>query len=224
MMSPDPVVREQIRVAILDDHQMLIEALTLVIDHEPDLKMVGAVNACGAVRGLLERVCPDVLLLDVSLPDGDGLSLVPSLRAMCPDMQILVLTSLADENTLMRAIEAGVGGFVGKHRPVSEVFAAIRQAHEGEIVMPSNLLVGLLNRRQPAHPAVAQHEPLTPREKEILTYTAQGKSGATIAAELNISLLTVRTHLRNLMSKLNVHSRLEAVAYALRNGIIEPPT
>jgi DNA-binding NarL/FixJ family response regulator len=223
MISPDPVVKEKIRVAILDDHQMLIEALTLVIDHEPDLQMVGSVNACSAVPGLLERVCPDVLLLDVSLPDGDGLSLVPSLRAMCPEMQILVLTSLADENTLMRAIEAGVGGFVGKHRPVSEVFAAIRQAHEGEIVMPSNLLVGLLHRRQAPRPAPAQHEPLTPREKEILAYTAQGKSGATIAAELNISLLTVRTHLRNLMSKLNVHSRLEAVAYALRNGIIDPP-
>jgi DNA-binding NarL/FixJ family response regulator len=223
MIGPQPGVKEKIRVATLDDHQMLIEALALVIQQEPDLEMVGSVNACGAVHALLERVCPDVLLLDVSLPDGDGLSLVPSLRAACPNMQILVLTSLADENTLMRAIEAGVGGFVGKHRPVSEVFAAIRQAHEGEMVMPSNLLVGLLNRRQPTHSAAVQHEPLTPREKEILVYTAQGKSSTTIAAELNISLLTVRTHLRNLMSKLHVHSRLEAVAHALRHGIIDPP-
>jgi DNA-binding NarL/FixJ family response regulator len=225
MIDATPVsAQEKIRIAILDDHQVLIEALSLVIHNEPDMEMVGSVNACGGVRGLLERTCPDVLLLDVSLPDGDGLALAPELRRLCPQMQILVLTSLADENTLQRAVEAGVSGFVGKHRPVSEVFAAIRQAADGEIVMPSNLLVGLLNRRQAPRPAADQYEPLTPREQEILAYTAQGMSGAAIAAELNISLLTVRTHLRNLMSKLNVHSRLEAVAFALRHGLIDPPS
>jgi DNA-binding NarL/FixJ family response regulator len=222
------LVDTPIRVAIVDDHQMLIEALSLVIDREPGLTMVGSVNTCEAARDLMQTSCPDVLLLDVSLPDGDGLQLAPELRAICPDTQILILTSLADESTLLRAIEAGVSGFVGKHRPVSEVFAAIRQASDGEIVMPSNLLVGLLTRRQvPARVEAArspiEYEPLTPREREILAHTAQGKSGAIIAQELNISLMTVRTHLRNLMSKLNVHSRLEAVAFALRHGLIEPP-
>jgi DNA-binding NarL/FixJ family response regulator len=217
-----------IRIAIIDDHQMLVEALTLVIRNEGDMEMVGSANTCGGARDLIERNCPDVLLLDVSLPDGDGLSLVPDLRVLCPRTQILVLTSMADESTLLRAVEAGVSGFVGKHRPVAEVFAAVRQAAEGEIVMPSNLLLGILTRRQPAAlprspVAVAEYEPLTVREREILAHTAQGKSGAAIAAELNISLMTVRTHLRNLMSKLNVHSRLEAVAFAMRHGIIEPP-
>lgn len=220
---------QSIRIAIVDDHQMLIEALSLVIKKEPGLQMVGSVNTCGDALRLVREACPDVLLLDVSLPDGDGLQLVPQLQAACPKMQILVLTSLADESTLLRAVEMGVGGFVGKHRPVAEVFAAIRQAADGEIVMPSNLLVGLLTRRRaPAsrapQPAQPEFEPLTPREREILAHTAQGKSGAAIAEELNISLMTVRTHLRNLMSKLNVHSRLEAVAFALRHGLIEPPT
>lgn len=232
-MLDTPVrTKEAIRIAIVDDHQILIEALSLVIDKEPGLRMVGSVNNCAAARGLVESACPDVLLLDVALPDGDGLSQVPQLQAACPSMQILVLTSLADESTLLRAIDVGVSGFVGKHRPVSDVFAAIRQAAEGEIVMPSNLLVGLLTRRQaPAaatrpEPTRAQpeFEPLTPREREILAHTALGKSGAAIAQELNISLMTVRTHLRNLMSKLNVHSRLEAVAFALRHGLIEPPS
>lgn len=217
-----------IRIAIVDDHQMLVEALALVIEHEPGLQLIGAVNRCEAARRLVEETCPDILLLDVSLPDGDGLDLVPELKAACPDMRILVLTSLADEHTLLHAVEVGVGGFIGKHRPVAEVFAAIRQAAEGEMVMPSHLLVGLLNRqRPPAPPPVVKaqpaHEPLTAREREILTHTAQGKSGAVIAGELNISLMTVRTHLRNLMGKLNAHSRLEAVAVALRHGLIEPP-
>lgn len=228
MLNSPAKSKETIRVAILDDHQMLIEALSLIINNEPDMHMIGYVNVCSGVRELVQRTCPDVLLLDVSLPDGDGLSLVPQLRELCPETQILVLTSLADENTLLRAVEAGVNGFVGKHRPVAEVFTAIRQAADGEIVMPSNLLVGLLTRRQVPRPEPArrapEYEPLTPRETEILAYTAQGKSGAAIAEELNISLMTVRTHLRNLMSKLNVHSRLEAVAFALRHGLIEPPT
>jgi DNA-binding NarL/FixJ family response regulator len=222
-------LEERIRIAIVDDHQMLIEALSLVIDREPDLQMVGSVNNCAAAGQLLLESCPDILLLDVSLPDGDGLALVPQLRATCPKTHILVLTSMADEGTLLRAIEAGVSGFVGKHRPVSEVFAAIRQAADGEIVMPSSLLVGLLTRRQASAQldiarSPVDYEPLTPREREILAHTAEGKSGAMIAQELNISLMTVRTHLRNLMSKLNVHSRLEAVAFALRHGLIDPPS
>jgi DNA-binding NarL/FixJ family response regulator len=228
-LDPNVTTKEVIRIAIVDDHQMLIEALSLVIDKEPGLQMIGSVNTCAGAQDLVLTTCPDVLLLDVSLPDGDGLSLVPQLQAACPRMQILVLTSLADESTLLRAVEMGVGGFVGKHRPVAEVFTAIRQAAEGEIVMPSNLLVGLLTqRRAPAQPRPTrlqpEYEPLTAREREILVHTAQGKSGAVIAEELNISLMTVRTHLRNLMSKLNVHSRLEAVAFALRYGLIEPPT
>jgi DNA-binding NarL/FixJ family response regulator len=227
--ASSPHSNDAIRIAIVDDHQMLIEALSLVIDKEPGLRFVGSVNTCCAALELVRTQEPDVLLLDVSLPDGDGLSLVPDLRAACPRMHILVLTSLADESTLLRAVEMGVGGFVGKHRPVAEVFTAIRQAADGELVMPSNLLVGLLTRRHApaarrAPPAPPEYEPLTAREREILAHTAQGKSGAVIAEELNISLMTVRTHLRNLMSKLNVHSRLEAVAFALRNGLIEPPS
>jgi two-component system response regulator DevR len=225
------VISEQVStptlsVAIVDDHVVLTEALGLVIRNEPDLEVAGVADTCAAARELLKRTCPNVLLLDVSLPDGDGLSLVPEFKHLCPDMHILVLTSLSDEKTLLRALEVAVNGFVGKNRHVDEVLAAIRQAGEGEIIIPPSLLVGLLSRV----PRVASiyseevtREPLTPREQEILRHLAAGHSGAAIAAQLNISEVTVRTHIRNLMTKLGVHSRLEAVTFALRQGLVELP-
>jgi DNA-binding NarL/FixJ family response regulator len=217
-----------IRIAIVDDHELLAQALSMVVDQEPDLAMVGWTHSCAGAEALVARTCPDVLLLDVSLPDGDGLALMPRLRAACPATQVLVLTSMADENTLLRALEAGVSGFFGKHRPVAEVLAAVRQAADGELVMPTALLLGLLARQraQPARTPAAPppgREPLTAREREVLACAAEGLSTAAIAQRLNISVLTVRTHLRNVLAKLDAHSRLEAVALALREGLIEPP-
>ncbi len=215
-----------ISIVIVDDHQMLTDALALVIENEADLRVIGVAVSCAATRELLAHTCPDVLLLDVSLPDGDGLGLVPDIKGLCPKVHILVLTSLADERTLLRAIDTGVSGFLGKHRPLAEVMVGIRQAAEGEIVMPTSLLLGLLSRTtrdRGTYLAQQGHEPLTVREREILARLAQGKSSAAIAAELHIAPLTVRTHIRNLLDKLDAHSRLEAVASALRRGLIEPP-
>jgi DNA-binding NarL/FixJ family response regulator len=122
-----------IHVAIVDDHELLTQALSLVIGQEPDLLMVGSTTTCAGAKALVARTCPGVLLLDVSLPDGDGLALIPALRSVCPQTHILVLTSMADEQTLLRAVEAGVSGFVGKHRPVSDVLTAVRRAAVGEL-------------------------------------------------------------------------------------------
>ena len=169
---------------------------------------------------------PDVLLLDVGLPDGNGLDLIPDVKKLSPETQIVVLTRYSDESTLMRAIDSGVSGFLPKGCTLPELISAIRKAANGEIIMPPSLLVGLL-KRIPRDKAVITEddqvrEHLTPRERDILTHLARGKSVSTIADELSISTLTVRTHIRNLLSKLGVHSRLEAVAYAIRNGLIDP--
>ena len=216
-----------IRLAIVDDHQLMTQALTLVLNQETDLTLVGSGATCAEGLELVTRTQPDVLLLDVSLPDGDGLACVPALQAASANTAILVLTSMADANTLLRAVEAGAAGFVGKQRPVAEVIAAIRQAAAGEVVMPADLLVGLLARRLPAKgpatPAAMDTEPLTARELEVLACAAEGLSTDQIAQQLSISPLTVRTHLRNAIGKLHAHSRLEAVAIALRHGLIAPP-
>lgn len=225
-MSEDQTQSKTISIFLVDDHRLLTDALTVIIQSERDLKVVGAADTCAAACESLSRTCPDVLLLDVALPDGDGLSLIPEFNRLCPGIHILVLTSFSDEKTLMRAIETGVNGFVSKERPLSEVITAIRRAAEGEIVMPTSLLLGVLVRmRRIRTPPAAQPrvESLTPRQQEILTCLAQGMTGAQIATALNISLLTVRTHITNLLEKLGAHSRLEAVSYALRYGLIDPP-
>jgi len=217
---------QTIRVAIVDDHQVLVEALQMVLSGDPQLQVVGSAGTCAAAQELVARARPDVLLLDVSLPDGDGLALAPKLKRLCPRMHILVLTSLVDEKTLLRAIDTGVSGFVGKNRPAADVMAAIRQAAEAEIVMPVGLLVGLLSHARetrPRQPDKLNVDQLTPREREILVGLAQGGSSAAIAARLSISPLTVQTHIRNLMAKLGVHSRLEAVVHALQHSLIDPP-
>src|SRR5574341_1724631 len=222
-MSEGPATSKSISIMIVDDHHVLTDALATTFRSQPDLhmQMVGMAETCAAARELLAQACPDVFLLDVMLPDGDGLGLVSEFTRACPDTHILVLTALADEKTLTRAVETGVNGFSGKTQHLSEVIAAIRQAAEGEIVMPAGLLQGLVAQTAQLHarPVTPTRNPLTPREQEILTHLARGKSGQDIAAALNITPFTVRTHIRNLLEKLGLHSRLEAVSYALSRGL-----
>jgi DNA-binding NarL/FixJ family response regulator len=220
----DPV--NKITIVIIEDHLVLVETLKHVIQQEEDLLVVGEAGSCAEGLEVIRRACPSVLILDVSLPDGDGLSLVPKINKLSPDTNILVLTSFSDEETLMRAMETGVNGFVSKNQHLSELMSAIRLAAQGEIAIPTSLLLGLLGRKPHLRrqaPDVQKHEALTKRESEILCYLARGHSGIEIAEILNISPLTVRTHIRNLIEKLGVHSRLEAVTYALQQGLIDTP-
>jgi DNA-binding NarL/FixJ family response regulator len=217
-----------ISVAIVEDHQILVDTFAMMMKNDPGIQLIGTANGVAEGRELLHRCSPDVLLLDVGLPDGNGLDLIPEVKRCCPETQIVVLTSMTDETTLMRAIEGGVSGFVSKSSSLNELLETIQQAAKGEIVMPTSLLMGLLMRMPRDKAATYREEKgwehLTLREREILEQLARGKSGEAISEELHIAPLTVRTHIRNLMAKLGVHSRLEAVAFGLRNGIIEPPS
>jgi len=217
-----------ITVAMVEDHQILVDSLSLMLRYEPDIEFIGSAGSLEQGRNLLKETEPDVLLLDVGLPDGSGLDLIPEVNQSCPDSNIVVLTSLTDETTLMRVVDSGISGFVSKDSQLSDLLITIRKAADGEIVMPTSLLVGLL-MRMPRDKAAAYQddkgwERLTVREQEVLERLASGKSGDEIAEELHIAPLTVRTHIRNLMSKMGVHSRLEAVTFGLKNGLIEPPS
>lgn len=224
-----PAANHPITVAIVDDQKVLVEALKMVVDSQPDIQVVGTAASSPACLELVQNTHPTVLLLETSLPDGDGLALLPQIKRLSPDSKVVVLTAQSDEATLLQALDRGASGFVGKNRGLVEVLAAIRAAAAGELAVPVNLLLDLLRRRpgvtsQAAGPDKPTELPkLTRREREILTCLAQGKSGAQIADELDLSPQTIRTFIRNILDKLGVHSRMEAVTFALRRGLIEPP-
>lgn len=217
-----------ITVAMIEDHQILVDSLSLMLRYESDIDFLGSASSISNGHNLIKETTPDVLLLDVGLPDGNGLDLIPEVNEISPDTNIVVLTSLSDEATLMRVVDSGISGFVSKNSELSELMETIRKAAEGEIVMPTSLLVGLLMRLPRDKAAAYQEEKgwerLTMREHEVLELLAAGKSGNEIAEDLHIAPLTVRTHIRNLMSKLGVHSRLEAVTFGMKNGLIDPPS
>lgn len=217
-----------ITVAVIEDHQILIDALNLMFSTEEDFDFVGAASTIASGIDLIKRTTPHVLLLDIHLPDGNGLNFVPEINTASPQTQIVVLTGQVNEKLLLRAVDAKVSGFLSKECSLPELLFTIRKASQGEICMPSHMLVDLLRqvpRRQSyIYKDDQLRDGLTPREHEILIYLAQGISGDEIAAELHIAPLTVRTHIRNMMSKLGVHSRLEAVSYAFSEGLIELST
>ncbi len=214
-----------ITVAIIEDHQILVDALNLMLRSSAEFPFVGAAACMAEGLELVRHTMPDVLLLDLALPDGNGFDLVPQVMEASPATRVVVLTSYADEDSVMRAVNLGVNAFLPKGCSLTELLDTIRRAAAGEIVMPAQLLVNLL-RRTAYNKAIEVHEEtfrerLTPREYEILRYLAMGMSGNAIAEELKITPLTVRTHIRNLMSKLGVHSRLEAVVYGARHGLVD---
>jgi len=214
-----------ITVAIIEDHQILVDALELMLQSNQEFKFVGAACTLKGGFDLVQRCQPDILLLDIRLPDGNGYDVVPQVLEVCPHTHVVVLTSYTDHETVMRAVDMGVSGFLPKSSSLSDFFTTIRKAAQGEIVMPPGLLIGLL-KRVPRDRSVVNHSDkvwnhLTPREIEVLVRLASGKSGEDIADELNIAPLTVRTHVRNLLSKLGVHSRLEAVAFGVKHGLID---
>ena len=217
-----------ITVSMIEDHQILVDSLSLMLRYESDIDFLGSASSVTKGHNLIRETTPDVLLLDVGLPDGNGLDLIPEVNQISPDTNIVVLTSLSDEATLMRVVDSGISGFVSKNSELSELMETIRKAADGEIVMPTSLLVGLLMRLPRDKAAAYQEEKgwerLTMREQEVLELLATGKTGSEIAEELHIAPLTVRTHIRNLMSKLGVHSRLEAVTFGMKNGLIDPPS
>jgi DNA-binding NarL/FixJ family response regulator len=208
-----------IRVLIVDDHQMFASSLAHALRAEPDLVIVGQASTLAEARARLAAEAPDVVLLDHRLPDGDGVSALESLRALRPSARVVVLTASASDRVLVAAMEAGAAGFIAKTQPLDDVIAAVRAAAQGESVVSPKLLARLLPRlhRQPAASSTA----LTDREREILDQLALGLSNADIAAQMTLSVHTVRNHVANLSSKLGAHSKLEVLAIAVRDGLVD---
>ena len=211
---------ETVRVAIVDDHAVLASSLGMVLDAEPDLESVGTAASLEKARALLATSSPDVVLLDHRLPDGDGVAAIADLRRVAPDARFVVLTASTADHVLVAAIEAGASGFVSKTRDLGDVTQAVRAAAAGESVISPEMLARLLPRLRATEPQ--PHDSLTEREREVLTLLAEGLSNAAIADRLVVSVHTVRNHVANLSAKLGAHSKLEALAIAVREGLLPP--
>lgn len=210
-----------VRVLLIDDHEMLVDSLSLVLDNEPDLTTVGVAGTLAKARTMMTTTQPDVVLLDHRLPDGDGVAALQELHALRPTARIVVLTASAADHVLVSAIEAGAAGFVSKTRGIGEVISAVRSAAAGEAVVSPEMLARLLPRLQ--RRAQSGRTELTDREREVLALLADGLSNASIAGKLFVSVHTVRNHIANLCSKLGAHSKLEALSIGLRRGLVSRP-
>lgn len=207
-----------VRVLIVDDHEVFGTSLAFVLDSEPDLVAVGVAGTAAAALQSARSTAPDVILLDHRLPDGDGVSLIPALRAVRPTVQVVMLTATTSEHVLVAAMEAGAAGFIDKTRSLAEVVSAVRAAAAGESLISPRLLARLLPRLRRRDESASDE--LTGREHEVLGLLAEGLSNAEIAARMTVSVHTVRNHVANLSAKLGAHSKLEVLAIAVRRGLV----
>lgn len=213
----------KIGVLLADDHHMVRSGLKLIIDSQPDMKVVGeAANGLEAIQ-MVEEIRPDVVVMDISMPNLGGLEATRRIRRQQDGPQVLMLTMHDNEQFFFQAIQAGASGYITKGAPEWELLTAIRSVDQGNCYLNSGVAKLLVNdylervrrgeRRQP-------DDILTDREREILNLVAAGHSNREIAQILNISEHTVHNHRARLMEKLGVHNRLELLKYALRQGII----
>lgn len=205
---------------IVDDHDVLAESVAHVIDAEPDLETVGIAASVAQAHELVGSAAPDVVLLDHSLPDGQGVDAIPALHAIRPAARIVVLTANASDQVLVAAVENGATGFVPKIRSLGEVTSAVRAAAAGEVVIDPAVLSRLLPRLR-SEGRTAREE-LTLREREVLELVAEGLTNAAIATRLTLSVHTVRNHVSHLCAKLDAHSKLEALSVAMCQGLLPP--
>jgi DNA-binding NarL/FixJ family response regulator len=214
------VIPDVVRILVVDDHVMFATSLALALEQEPGLSVLGTASTLAEARRWVATSPPDVLLIDHRLPDGYGVAALPELKRLAPAMRVVLMSASVDDAALVRAIESGAAGFLSKSASIDELVHAIRSAAAGEVLVSPALLARLLPRLSRDRLGIGTE--LTPREVEVLEVLAGGLSNSDIAAELGISVNTVRNHVQNILAKLSVHSKLEALAVAVREGIIDP--
>jgi NarL family two-component system response regulator LiaR len=217
-------MKDLLKVFVVDDHRMFTDALEVLLESEKDVVLVGRTGTGEEALEALGDDCPDVLLMDVDLPGMDGIEATRRVKEMCPSTQVVVITAFQTRETIARAIEAGASGYIPKTRAADELVDVIKLAASGETVMPAEEIAPVLARLQDGRQVRTEAEmrltQLTSREVEILQSFAEGNSVREVAALLYISPGTVQTHTKNILAKLGVHSKLEAVTLALRHDVI----
>ncbi len=213
------------RLLLVDDHAVVRSGLRMLLESEKDLEIVGEAETARAALEVLEALEPDVVVMDIGLPDLSGIEATREIKKRNPRIAVVALTIHEDEEYFFKMLEAGAAGYVPKRAAPEELINAIKHAATGEVyIYPSlaKLLVKDYLAQDQQHRARQKSDGLTEREQEVLAHLADGASNAEIAETLSISPKTVARHRENIMRKLSLHSRTELVKYAIRKGIIEP--
>jgi DNA-binding NarL/FixJ family response regulator len=221
-------VTDPLRVLVVDDHRMFSEALELLLGGEADIRVIGtALSGEEALAVAAERQ-PDVVIMDIDLPWMDGIEATRALRATYPDTRVVIVSGYQDRDVVAQAIEAGASGYIPKADAADGLADTLRRAARGEMVLPSATITNVVDRlhrvRRAQTDAERRMAELTRREIEVLEALAEGHSTLEVARQLFISPLTVQTHVKNILQKLGVHSKLEAVTFAVRQGSIRFPS
>lgn len=210
-------MRTQIRVLLADDHIVLREATAEIVDHQPDMVVVGQAGSGEDTLRLARQLRPDVIVMDIAMPRGNGLAATRSVLEELPDTHVLVLTAHEDRNHVIPLLEAGATGYLPKTVSLNQLLDAIRSASRGESVLPPSI-ASVVVRHLAGDPEPTAVEVLTSRERQVLTLVAQGLSNRQIAHDLDLSVRTVEAHLTHIYDKLGVGSRTEAALLAQREG------
>ena len=213
-----------IRLLLVDDHAVVRSGLKMLLDSESDVEIVGEAGTAAEALEVAAQVRPDVILMDIGLPDKSGIEATREIKKRFEKMSVVALTIHEDEEYFFKMLEAGASGYVPKRAAPEELLNAIRAAATGEVYLyPSLAKLLVKDYLTQDHPADEKSnlDGLTGREHEILTYLAEGQSNEEISKSLVISPKTVERHRDNIMHKLNLHSRSELVRYAIRKGIIK---
>ncbi|MFC8502970.1 response regulator [Pedococcus sp. NPDC057267] len=230
-MTEDPQAApavDPIRVVIADDHVLYRRGLQMVVSQDDDIEIVGEASDGKEAVDRTVELLPDVVLMDVRMPHTSGIEACQKIKSQVPSTKIIMLTMSDEESDLYEAVKAGANGYLLKDVPGEEIADGVRAVHNGDSLispsMASKLLAefALMSRRQGERPSAVGAPRLTERELEVLRLVARGLANKEIAHDLFISENTVKNHVRNILEKLQLHSRMEAAMYAVRENLLEP--
>jgi DNA-binding NarL/FixJ family response regulator len=212
---------EAIKILIVDDHPVVREGIGAMLKREPDFKIVGeAANGVEAVEKARE-LSPDVILMDLRMPEMDGVEAITKIKEERPETKFIILTTYSDDEYIFKGIAAGARAYLLKDAPRDELFKAIRAVYRGESLIQPVVASRVLDKLAELSKRNPSAETLSDREIEVLRLMAKGVSNSNIAEQLSITQSTVKTHITSIFQKLNVTTRTEAVTTALRRGIIQ---
>jgi two-component system response regulator NreC len=212
----------KIRLLLVDDHEIVRAGIKMLFLAEKDMEVVGEVGSGEAAIEAVEELNPDVVIMDVAMPGMSGIEATQQIKKASPATAVLALTMYEDEQYFFEMLNAGASGYIPKRAAPDDLVSAIRAVSQGNVFLHSTLAKFLMKEMvdQPASASTPAVEELTPREREVLTYIAEGYTNREIAEALVISVKTVDRHRENIMQKLNLHSRVELVKYAIEKGLI----